>query len=362
MVVGKVRFTKEAKTDLMADRGIIDGPDAGALGWLPDGSDFLLGYKLAYKAPHDPFRWSKLKELVDSCEDIVIDKKNVATDTFEVLSIQGKTHKMVKLTLGRAGAAGLTLVPESVERAIFPKLADMIVSADGKFRIFYTVLLGKADTSALAHELFGHTWLAVKRVPYKHRKASSKAAVAAQDTLDAKHGILDPFGDPFVGTADTFITSFVDPDSMRSMPSKTQNVGKTQYKDALAKLTKLAGGKDLSATKIDGTWQATPAFFDTLDFVSNNHERASATGTVITPSSIEADVTALYKKLAPVKQYAFLQVLNDVASIGTRRSNLARALLGQLALPRGMQPLQPPSVAPSSPAGFGSAPSGSSPP
>jgi hypothetical protein len=218
--------------------------------------------------------------------------------------------------------------------------------------VYYTTALGSPADSSMAHELFGHLWLAIKGVPFVHPK--QPADIIASGTLSAQHGIRDPFGNIFTGTVQSFIDQYVGSET-GMLASPTQNVGSQLLQRAL---TNFKTGFTSGATgTMNGPWRVPAETNLQWEIISSNYVQApqgqmgtsgsqqTAPGTVapaasarpaITRVSIEKDIIAWYRMLTPDQRYVFIQFLDSVQDSFQRRALLTSQLLKVLQRPKGM--------------------------
>jgi hypothetical protein len=376
VVIGELRFSRAAKADVLKFGALLPSADQAHIGFYND----KLGYDPSYTDPTDPDRWNKLKDIIDSDAKILVEKSNLL-GAIKVLFITPKSRVVIDDQLR---SLGLTLPTEALEKQIFPNQPTMTVSPSADTnQIYYTTAMGSPADSSLAHELFGHMWLALKGVPFIH--PSQPAAVAAQGTLTAKHGIRDPFGNIYTGTVQDYIDRYVGSES-GMLASPTQNVGPQLLRRALSAFNAAFS----SATgSLNGAWKVSKDADEQWEIISGNYALApnvaappkpsspatqsptapapkpaapqnatqpatpgtapTATQTpptspAVTQNSVEQDVTAWYRTLDRNKQYVFISFLESVQSNFTRRTQLASRLLKTLSRPPGMTP--PPSSIP----------------
>ena len=346
LVIGGLRFTKGAKADLLQFRSLLDGEDRKRIGWYKD----QLGYDPAYTKPEDPFRWDKLKAIIDSCARILIHKVKLAAP-LNVLRIDidpqtsRRRERKDTASLLSLGGNGLTLVTEAMDRAIYPALVDRVVSPDADVHAYYTTDGNSKDQNALAHELFGHVWLALQKAPYVHPNVPAITNLIG--TLAPSHNILDPFGNAFAGTVRDFIARFIDRTLSTTRNNSTRNVGPAQYAQKLDAFKKLFASD--SKGTLNGRWSVTPRLMDIWEALGRNFAAAPPTNAGgISQASIEADLTAFYGTLATDPQYVLLKLAEDSAANLLKVGGLGARLFSALTPPAGMN-MQPPPPQP----GFG---------
>jgi len=209
--VGDVRLNEQAATDVRKYGVLLAGPDQGHI--VVSGG--RLGYEVAHTAPDDPFRWERLKEIVDTGG---VDISAVSSDQdFPIKEIIGGLAKKVKRSLIELGASGITLPPLSRMQAIEPTRKAFAASADdSRYKIFYESGKqgrGMVGGNSLSHEFYGHLWLAMRGVPWAHGRE-----------LTEQHGITDPLGRPFVGPVNKYLEHFASASAVLAFES--QNAGR----------------------------------------------------------------------------------------------------------------------------------------
>jgi hypothetical protein len=363
VVIGGLRFTKDAIDDVLKAGALLPSADQAHIGFKGD----QLGYDPNYTAPTDPYRWNKLKEIIDSDAKIQV-KKVGLLGTIKVLFITPKGRAVIEDNMRQLG---LTLPTETLSKTLDPTATTMTVSPSADTHtVLYTTEMGSPADSSMAHELFGHMWLALKGVPWQH--PSKPADIKARGTLSAQHGIRDPFGNIYTGTVQDYIDRYAG--SERGMlASPTQNVGTQLLQSAL---TAFQANFNKGATgTLNGPWKV-PSDADTQwEIISTNYVLAPApqppspaptpvpattpapkstapqTGTPanapaltpapatapsVTQASIEQEVGKFYKSLNADKQYVFIRFLQAVQIDMQRRTQLASQMLKTLTKPSGM--------------------------
>jgi Domain of unknown function (DUF4157) len=372
---GNVRFEKKAKDEMLKAGILLPSADQAHIAFNGD----LLGYETNY-VPTDPFRWNKMKDIIDSGEKVLV-KKVSLTDTFDVLFIDpklpGGRMVMTGRSLATSAAEGLTLTKESIHKAIFPNDTTVTASpiADTSI-IFYSTDISNPTDSSLAHELLGHFWLALKRVPYAHPKTQPQ--LGTHGTLTAQHGILDPFGNPYSGTVLNFIDTYVG-SGKGTLHSPTQNVGNQLYQDALKNF--IAAFATGTTGALNQAWTVSPAAYLQWTIISNNYivapaappattQPAATTGTqtttpatpaststqrstqssspapitpgastaitTVTKAGIQTSIAKWYSSQSINKQYVFIKMLKEDQLNFLSRSTIATDLLNKLTRPAGM--------------------------
>lgn len=268
--VGGVRIAnRDAQTDILSNRALLPGTDQSHIGVFRG----ELGYEVSHTNPEDPFRWNKLKHIVDNG---ALDIKAVGlTDTIPSTLITGGTSRHVDVSLIALGGSGITLPRESLQRTIWAGNPTITASADAnRDKIFYERRGSGATASvlgsnSLAHEFFGHYWLAIQGLPWAHPPSPAEAVRRARDrgqtlsqaerqaiiqrhlrlgTLTAARGVTDPFGNVFTGTVREYIDRFAGAEHGR-VESPTRRVGPTHLASELVELRRsllARGGLTLS--------------------------------------------------------------------------------------------------------------------
>lgn len=344
-VVGKVEFTKNAKADVMKQGGLLPGADQAHIAFNGN----LLAYDVAYTAPQDPFRWNKIKDLIDSDEKIKVDKVGL-TDSVKVKFVTPKGSMIIDQLMLQTGASGLALPTETLFRSIFPKETTFTCSPHAdSHQVYYTAAMSSsAARSELAHELLGHMWLAIKKVPFLHPKKAAK--VKATGTLAASHRIEDPLGKTFTGKVERFISEFISSQTFSTFESPTQFASPAHFSQALADFK--TGFSKGATKKKDGSWSLPASANLAWERLSNNFRFAApgtASGTAggkgqaptssgtsrgtLTQAAVVQDLTAWYGNLSEDSQYVFGQFLKSVKSSFNRPAELAMAMLNVVKSP-----------------------------
>ena len=337
---GEVVLKGKAVVELLKSQSIFPSQDNTHVAVDSNGR---LGYDPGYTTPFDPFRWQKLKDVVDSKEKIEIDRIGF-TDKFKTKIIDGTKSTIVEGTLAMGAAEGVTLPTEALHRRATPTATKMLVSPDADVsHIHCELLAGSASAGPLAHELFGHMWLAIKGVPFEHPNSKDTKAVKEHGTLEAAHGVQTPFGATYTGTVQDFIRNFVSSSAIDPDASPTLLVGPAPLAQQTAILKSDFAKK--TTGKLNGAWSVPSDIGFAWKAISRNwemlgHEPAPAAGTTATFSrqAIEKDVAAFFSTLSPDSQYVFLTFLED-----HKNSNIMGAigldieLLKTLTKPKGMK-------------------------
>jgi hypothetical protein len=310
--VGDINLNARADRDVRERGVLLPGSDQAHI--LV--SNRQLGYEVAHTTPDDPFRWSRLKEIVDTghADISAIDM----TQDFSAQEVTGGVSRIVRRNLATFFAGGITLPRLSLQQAINPGATAYVASANNaRDAIFYESGArgrGLLGSNSLAHELFGHLWLAMKGVPFAH---------GAQ--IAASHAIADPMGRTFAGGVDEYISSFAGA-TQTALQSPTQKVSPAHLAAALAWL-RTNGANHLSYT--DNRGAATRDFTLQWETLSGNYEvllmgPQPAAGTAGNAASVVADVVTWFGTLPADKQSAFRGVMSAILT--TFGLNLRRRL------------------------------------
>jgi hypothetical protein len=218
--VGDIHLNPRAAVDVRQHGVLLPGPDQAHL--LVTGGR-QLGYEVSHTTPDDPFRWQRLKEIVDTGH---ADISGVSTNQdLPAQRVRGGTSIIERINLWRLGAGGLTLPRLSLVQTIYPNAPVYVASADNaRDSVFYESGAsgrGFLGSNSLAHELFGHLWLAMKGVPFEHGKQ-----------LTTAQGITDPMGRTFAGGVDDYIDRFAGA-GRTALQSPTQRVSPAHLAAAL---------------------------------------------------------------------------------------------------------------------------------
>ena len=247
-----VLLNAEATSDVMQRGALFSGQDQAHVRVIRG----RLTYDVNHTNPEDSFRWERLKDVVDSGHLEI--SAVPSAQKFSVSELAGGSSRLVnksiddiKLDVGDISVTGITLVRAATQGAIqateqaaagvpvTPVSGPLSASATHD-QIFYD----KDHLGALAHELFGHAWLASQGVPFLHPKPGTTGE-ATMGTLTARHGVTDPFGKVYAGTVRDYIAKFIEStgSEQRTLPSgqkvnvpvsPTQGVSQQQFRDALA--------------------------------------------------------------------------------------------------------------------------------
>jgi len=331
---GEVRFSDEARSDHLKGGALLPGLDNSHTGLSADGR---LGYDANYTEPTDPFRWEKIKFLINSGQKILI-KKVALLDQIEIRSIE-PDKPPIDIPDWPMQSEGLTLPTEALQRRIYPAYTGSIKASPNPdtHLIYYTTdpSPSNPDRSALAHELFGHMWLALREVPWVHPK--EQADIIARGTIETKHGISDPFGGVYTGTVRDFIDRYIGSEQISRFKSPTRFVGKRLLEAAIRNLKKDFANK--SEGKLNGPWQVDDDLGLIWETISANYEIAQLADPNL-QQSIEQDLANWYESLTTDQQYVFIMYLKVLRKDFTRKTKLASEILKKLKAPTGMRELE----------------------
>jgi hypothetical protein len=324
--VGDVTLDAAAKADVLTHGNLLSPADQVHL--IVHGNQ--LGYDVAYTTPEDPFRWNALTRIIGNQH---LDIKGIGgTDSFDVLEDLQGVATVRKQTLLALMAGGITLTTLSRAKALAPNKKFYIASTDAaRDKIFYDTSKsgrGMLGSNSLAHELFGHFALDSAGTPGGH-------SVTA---IPQSAGILDPFGQPFVGSVNDFISGFAGASGLKGpLDSPTFNVGTSFLTAALSDL-KTTGAQGLSGNSRAG-WKTTSALDRTWMLLSQNYRALTnarlpastapgAKSAVPTPAQVESDVLTWYKSLSVDQRWVFAQYIANLtaALLSGKPAELAQAI------------------------------------
>jgi hypothetical protein len=340
-VYGEVVLKGKAIDDLLHSQSIFPSEDNTHL--AVDGRG-KLGYDASYTTPADSFRWQKLKDVVDAKQKITVERVDL-TQTIPSRFITSAKTSDIETTLRDRGAEGITFPTEAIQRKAYPTGPIETSRSADTSAIFYTLALSSASAGPLAHELFGHMWLALQGVPSVHPKESDKQAVKDRGTLESKHGVKTPFGSTYTGTVREYIDRYVGSKFLSTAVSPTLLIGSVPLAHALAEL-RANFAKKASGT-LNGTWAVPDDMATHLDVLARNWvmlayeptptdlERATASAPR-TQADLEQELTAWYTTLSPGLQYALLSFFDKARWEVKRETGLFSRLLGSLPKPKGM--------------------------
>ena len=333
-----VRVNAAAMNDILRQGALFSGADQGHIR-VTNG---VLTYDENYITPDDPFRWDKLTDIIDSGH-VQINAVQ-SSQTFPVMEQTGSASNRrdlsideIKLRVGDLSVTGVTLVRASVEQGIRtteqaaatqqatathqaaatqqaastkPNASGQATSSqsgaasgggaqktspaptsgwfstdNARDEIFYDPSAGLGN--ALAHELFGHYWLSLKGVPFEHPPAGT-AQEKLMGTLQARHGIQDPFGSTFTGTVKDFIAKYIESGegtarvtstgkTVKVATSATEKVSQQHFTAALrAFIIEAKTGLKKTTTATGSNWTYTSALADQLLIIRRNYNKLGA--------------------------------------------------------------------------------------
>ncbi|HEX7313137.1 MAG TPA: DUF4157 domain-containing protein [Pyrinomonadaceae bacterium] len=233
---GDVIVNREAADQIKNKGGLFSGNDQAHVNVSSTGK---LAYDEDYTTPEDPFRWARLKDIIDTAHlkiwAVSASQKFKVKETPKATPVDTSITE-IGLLVNNLSVMGITL-----------KAGEK--SPDSTYdQIYYDKDQGMG---ALTHELFGHEWLATKGVPSGHPPAGSPEE-KSKGTLNPSHNITDPFGNIFSGTVREYIARYVESlgtntkvttgaGKQISVPkSPTQQVGQDQLIKAFADVHKEA--------------------------------------------------------------------------------------------------------------------------
>jgi hypothetical protein len=360
VVVGELRFTRNALDDVKKFGGLLPSSDQAHIGFYGD----QLGYDPSHTDQADPFRWSKLRDLIDSDQKILVQKVKLPGEipARHITPSESRTSKFYVPDLG------YTLITESLHRRIYPGDTDIYASpSPDTHYVYYSTSLSSAAESSMAHELFGHTWLAIKEKPYVHPKLPRD--IAARGTLTAEHKVQDPFGNVYTGTVEEFIHHYVTSQGAERAiwSSPTQDVGTQFLQQALTAfktnfprvvggaippdvnrqwavisnnyaLAKPAGAGAGIVTPPASVHPSMPAPTPGPGRTPSAVQPAQSATPAITQPSIEQNLVAWFGTLDPDQQSTFIRFLRKIQEDIQRHNELTSRLLEVLPSRPGMDP------------------------
>jgi hypothetical protein len=332
LIFGQTSVTERARDAVLHGGALFPGPDNAHVALSDDG---LLGYDRDHVDPADPFRWEKLKFIVDSGAKVRVDLVSII-DEFDVLRISDGRSEKMPMSLARANALGATLPRVAILRAIQPKGTGFASPDPDTNLVFFTTDIGGPSTSSLAHELFGHLFLALKGVPFTHPK--EPAEVKAWGTLHEEHGIKDPFGGTYKGTVREYIDLYVGSETFSTLKSPTQFVSRRQLRSALNSFK--ADFATKAKGKLNGPWEVPDSLGLSWEVISTNYAVAETADPKLL-TSIEAELAAWYRTLKADQQYVLMSFLTDERFDILRKTKLASALRAKIKPPAGMRFREP---------------------
>lgn len=296
--IGDVTLNPAAQSDVLNEHALLPGPDQPHL----IVNNRQLGYDVEHKTPDDPFRWERLKEIIDRGHVII--QGVSTTTTFDVKEVRGKSTQIVQKNLLQLRGAGIALVRESVLRTIGIDRPMVIASPDDAHdMIIYEQRSGSALLSnALAHELYGHLWLSMQGVPQAHgREITPEQAQTGN--------VRDPFGSTYSGEVDTYIGEFAGA-SESGLESPTQHVSEAFLNDSLVGVEREALAP-AGLTRQQGSWKASPGFIRQWALLSNNYGILRAT-VPARAGTVAMKVLSIARQLDEDQRFAFDAFLSEI--------------------------------------------------
>lgn len=308
LTTGDVVAHDRAKLDILKTKSLISGEDHGHIGF-PSGGN-RLGYDADYTSPDDPFRWSKIKYIIDKCK---VDIYGVKRDfKFKVNEIKGGKSSIVDTSLNEMLANGidvngLTLLRKSMSVT----LTKAVLSPDDRNKVYYDVeQTAGIAANALAHELLGHVWLAEQGANCYHGM-----------NIDKNPVVLDPFGNQYTGSVDTFINRFLGQHINNWLGSPTEHVSASQLDECLYKFKTMSNYGWLTKTK------AEPGLENQLMYLENNYAALSALNAKIEMLAIVDGIFDLYEKqLKKELQPMMLALLGKISATYGLAQSLSRTV------------------------------------
>jgi hypothetical protein len=332
--IDDVNLNAAASTDVRTHGNLLPSKDQAHI--VVDTTNSL-GYEVSYTTPEDPFRWSHLKDIVDKGH-VTIAAVGL-TDTFKVKEVKGGKESIVPMSLATtpAGmAGGITLPRLSTEKAIYPGKSFYVASTDDTHdQVFYETGKGGRGLiggNSLAHELFGHLWLAMQGIPYGHGDQIKAPAPGSKTPA-----ILDPLGRVYSGSVTDYINQFAG-SSGTILQSPTRFVGTQFVSDATSWIMK-EGAKHLSWKTVKGQKQS---FMDAdfalhWEILSQNYEiltvgpQQPAAPTVQSAAGLVTWVVGWFNSQKQDTQKIFLEILNAITwGFSKRSTKLAQEVMNQI--------------------------------
>ncbi|MCX2680333.1 DUF4157 domain-containing protein [Galbibacter sp. EGI 63066] len=324
---GELKLNHRAKRDILRRGNLLAGPDQAHIAVTRNSK---LAYEISYTAPVDPYRWNILKRFIDN-ETVEIKAIDAATsfDTKIIRFANGQRSEAInRISLISLLAGGITLPTEAVLQAINPNQTLLASTNPNAHQIYYDSSSGGRGilgSNSLAHELFGHLWLATNGVQYQHGR-----------NLAGTTNITDPLGRQYAGSVDDFIRNYAGASST-AFESPTQNVSQ-QF--MLSSLVWIERNGETNITT-DGNGAITGSFGTQWEILSGNYDvlrTNSGQAVNVTPNTslnttgIENRVVTWANALPPDKRTAFGNVLRAMTTnFGlNRRTRLANTVLNRL--------------------------------
>lgn len=342
---GDIKLNAAASKDIRTHGNLLPSKDQGHIA-VERGANNL-GYDINYTNPEDSFRWVHLQDIIGKGK-VDINAVGFAESFKSKVEINGQSH-INHVNLAMFMASGMTLPTIPRQKAIDPVAKKYVGSDDDtRDKVYYETGKGGRGiigSNALAHEFFGHLWLALQGVPFGHGKQI--AAPAKGGTTPA---ILDPLGRTYSGSVDDYISKFAGA-SGKIIQSPTRFVGTSFLTDATAWILK-EGASHLSWKTIKGQQQAyaDPDFARRWETLSLNYEillvgpqPSQTSPSLHSALGLVQWVFSWYSKLVADKKSIFEQVLNGLTwSLSSGyHTELAKAVLNTIKNPPNKVPTKP---------------------
>jgi LysM repeat protein len=269
--VGGISANTAAQQDIKNNNVLINAEDTRHIEFIGG----KLGIDISYDTPRDPYRWNMLKEIIATGKvDLLAVSKTADLDVREGHGgrVGPKVQRTLQLMSGR-GALGATTIREELYKLVGSAKTSggtSFISVTDRDQVFYVT-----GFASLGHELFGHVWLAMHGVPSGHG-----------DTLQGTQTIKDPFGEPYTGTVNDFIPTFIqvtpdtdNRDRPRNPPSSSLEITDQSFKAALSAFVRAASAtnsftreslKSPSSPEFKDTWRELKKFYIILLANENN--------------------------------------------------------------------------------------------
>ena len=334
---GNVTVNAAARADILRHNNLLTSADQAHI--IVTGAN-KLAYETSYLNPQDPFRWNMLKHFID--HEAVEIRAVGSTQRFNsrvIRNVNGArtvTTEPVTLSLLRAG--GLTLSTEARQIAINPAAPLFIASTSSTaHQVYYETGAqgrGMMGSNSLAHELFGHLWLAVNNVPHGHGQS-----------LTGTTGITDPLGRTFTGSVDDFISNFAGA-TRTTFQSPTQHVSIQSLTDTLQWIEQNGAGHIITTgnggfdSDLSTKWEILSTNYDVLRTSStpvNIPATGGGTGVSLNAADLRTRITTWANALPLPQRTAFRNVLRMVLTSfsSNHRMGLARDISGSINIPAG---------------------------
>jgi hypothetical protein len=326
---GDVILNRAASTDIRTHGNLLPAADQAHIAVT---SANKLAYDTTYASPEDPFRWNIVKTIIDNHHVQIFGVGG--SDPFDTKLIttnqQGKPSSTInKVSLLTFMGDGMTLPTEARQRVINPTAKTMVVSTSSTYhQVYYETGSGGRGMiggNALAHELFGHLWLALQGVPFQHRKS-----------LAGTSNITDPLGRPFTGSVNDYISKFAGASSTSVLQSPTYNVSPQFLLSTMQWIeqngtshitTQGSGGIDAD---LDLKWQALSNNYDILKVNPQTGVAVSQTLTLKAADVLNRMVTWA-NGLPAAKKTAFKNILRTITqTMANRRTGLSSDVFPQI--------------------------------